>query len=148
MSAFCRSPNWTDLNNFAGPDKIENPFDKLPEAIQKLRLWAMSLPQSNVTDYDPYGAEEDFLLFADRIRLEHPHGNMPLVVLSRKSDDQKRMEELRGLLNLSSNSILAISDFPVHEIQIAQPDLVVNAIRAVLDSVSTGRKLTLPKQSH
>lgn len=132
----------------AGPDKIENPFDKLPEAIQKLRLWAMSLPQSNVTDYDPYGAEEDFLLFADRIRLEHPHGNMPLVVLSRKSDDQKRMEELRGLLNLSSNSILAISDFPVHEIQIAQPDLVVNAIRAVLDSVSTGRKLTLPKQSH
>jgi hypothetical protein len=30
------------------------------------------------------------------------------------------------------------------EIQIAEPDLVVNAIRAVLDSVKNGGKLYLP----
>ncbi len=127
-----------------GIGKLEKPFDKLPEPIQKLRLWAMSLPQSNVTDYDPYGAEEDFLLFADRIRMEHPHGNKPLVVLSRKSDDERRLEELHKLLNLSGNSAFAMSDFPVHEIHLAQPDLVVKAIRAVIESVQTESQVKLP----
>jgi pimeloyl-ACP methyl ester carboxylesterase len=127
-----------------GTGKLEKPFDKLPEPIQKLRLWATSLPQSNVTDYDPYGAEEDFLLFADRIRMEHPHGNKPLVVLSRKSDDEPRLEELHKLLNLSGNSAFAMSDFPVHEIHLTQPDLVVRAIRAIIESVKTGAQVKLP----
>jgi hypothetical protein len=101
----------------------------------------MSLPQSNVTDHNPYAPEESLLLFADRIRLEHPFGKKPLVVLSRKSDEQDRMERQRKLLHLSSNSAFAVSDFPVHEIQLAQPTLVVNAIKAVLDSSKTGEKL-------
>ena len=129
-----------------GIGKLEKPFDKLPEPIQKLRLWAASLPQSNVTDYNPYGAEEDFLLFADRIRMEHPHGNKPLVVLSRKSDDARRLKELHELLNLSGNSAFAMSDFPVHEIHLAQPDLVVEAVQAVLESLKTGGKLKLPER--
>src|SRR5262249_5159804 len=36
------------FREMVGVFKIEPPFDKLPESIQKLRLWAMSLPQSNV----------------------------------------------------------------------------------------------------
>src|SRR5437867_5242324 len=134
---------YKQFRQFAGPPKIEAPFDKLPEPIQKLRLWAMSLPQSNVTDYNPYDAEECLLLFADRIRMEHPLGNKPLVVLSRKSDEKERMERQRQLRDLSSNSAFAVSDFPVHEIQLAQPDLVVNAIRAVVESVRTGGELKL-----
>lgn len=132
------------FREFSGIGKLEKPFDKLPEPIQKLRLWATSLPQSNVTDYDPYGAEEDFLLFADRIRMEHPHGNKPLVVLSRRSDDEQRLEELHKLLKLSSNSAFAMSDFPVHEIHLTQPDLVVRAIRAVIESVKSGSQVKLP----
>ena len=132
------------FREWVGEPKIEQPFNKLPEPIQKLRLWAMSLPQSNVTDHNPYGAEESFLLFADRIRMEHPLGNKPLVVLSRKSDEQERMERQQKLPNLSSNSAFAVSDFPDHEIHLAQPDLVVNAIRAVLEAIRTGDKLKLP----
>ena len=128
-----------------GMPKIEEPYDKLPEPIQKLRLWAMSLPESNVTDYNAYGAEETFLLFADRIRVEHPLGDRPLVVLSRKSDDRGRMEHQQQFQDLSSNSAFAVSDFPVHEVHLAQPDLVVNAVRAVLESVKTGSKLKLQK---
>lgn len=131
------------FRDLIGIGKLEKPFDKLSAPIQKLRLWAMSLPQSNVTDYDPYGPEEDFLLFADRIRIEHPHGNRPLVVLSRKSDDERRLEELHQLLKLSSNSAFAMSDFPVHEIHLTQPDLVVRAIRAVIDSIKTGVQVNL-----
>jgi len=132
------------FREWVGSPKIEAPFDKLPEPIQKLRLWAMSLPQSNVTDFNPYDAEECLLLFADRIRMEHPLGNKPLVVLSRKSDEKERMERQRQLRDLSSNSAFAVSDFPVHEIQLAQSDLVVRAVRAVLESVKTGGKLNLP----
>ena len=131
------------FRQWVGSRKIEAPFDKLPEPIQKLRLWAMSLPQSNVTDFNPYDAEECLLLFADRIRMERPLGNKPLVVLSRKSDEKERMERQRQLRDLSSNSAFAVSDFPVHEIQLAQPDLVVRAVRAVLESVKTGGKLNL-----
>ena len=127
-----------------GPPKIEKPFDKLPEPIRNLRLWAMSLPQSNVTDYNPYGAEEGFLLFADRIRRKHPLGNKPLVILSRKSNEKDRMDRQRKLRDLSSKSVFATSDFPVHEIHLAQPALVVQAIRAVLEAVKTGGNLRLP----
>ena len=134
---------YKQFRDMVGLPKIEKPFDKLPEPIQKLRLWAMSLPQSNVTDHNPYGAEESFLLFADRIRMEHPLGNKPLVVLSRKNDEEGRMQRQRGLLTLSGNSAFAMSDFPVHEIHMAQPDLAVSAIRAVLQSVKTGNKVKL-----
>jgi len=54
------------------------------------------------------------------------------------------MEGKESFRNLSSNSVFAVSDFPVHEIQLAQTDLVVNAIRAVLESVRTGGELKLP----
>lgn len=128
---------------WAGPPKIEEPFDKLPEPIQKLRLWAMSLPQSNVTDYNPYSAEETFLLFADRIRMERPLGGKPLIALSRKSEDTDHFEREQKLKDLSSNSVFMESHLPVHEIQLAEPDLVVKAIQAALDSIKSGDKLRL-----
>jgi len=53
------------------------------------------------------------------------------------------MQRQRGLLTLSGNSAFAMSDFPVHEIHMAQPDLAVSAIRAVLQSVKTGNKVKL-----
>lgn len=144
---------YKQFREMMGPIKIEDPLDKLPEPIQKLRLWAMGLPESNVTDYNPYGPEEGFLLFADRIRFEHPLGSKPLVVLTRKSGDKltpdqqsrekQRMRAEETLRNLSSNSAFAVSDFPVHEIHLTQPDLVVRAIRAVIDSIKTRRQVEL-----
>lgn len=133
-----------------GKPTIEPPFDRLPVQIQRLRLWAMSLPQSNVTDFNPYRAEESVLLFADRIRTDHPLGAKPLVVLSRKSDDKLHIEGEQSFLNLSGNSAFAVSDFPVHEIQLAQPGLVVEAIRAVIESVEERGPVRLagPEQGH
>jgi pimeloyl-ACP methyl ester carboxylesterase len=148
---------YKQFRDIMGPIKIEKPFDNLPEAIQKLRLWAMALPESNVTDYNPFGAEEQFLLFADRIRFEHPLENRPLVVLTRKSSDnltpeqeareKQRMEAEENLQKLSSNSAFAVSDFPVHEIHLTQPDLVVRAIRSVIESVESGDQVKLPRNN-
>jgi pimeloyl-ACP methyl ester carboxylesterase len=142
---------------WAGPPTIEDPFTKLPEAIQKLRLWAMSLPESNVTDYNPFNGEESILLFAERLKVQYPLGNKPLAVLTRKSKPHtagqgitqaqlNRMEELRvegqhELKNLSSNSLFAESEYPVHELHLTQPELVVNAIRRVWDAAKTGGTL-------
>jgi len=134
---------YKQFREMLGPPKIEPPFDRLPEAMQKLRLWAMSLPQSNVTDYNPYGAEEALLLFAERIRTEHPLGNKPLVVLTRKSDEKEHIEGEESFQSLSGNSAFAVSDFPVHEIQLEQPHLVAEAIRAVIKAVKTGGQVKL-----
>ena len=149
---------YKQFRDVMGPPKIESPFDKLPEPIQKLRLWAMSLPQSNVTDYNPYGPEESLLLFAERIRVEYPFGNKPLIVLTRKSDksrsadeeesEKRRIEGQKSFKNLSRNSEFAISDFPVHEIQLTQPDLVVSAIRAVLEAAKTGSLVRFPNSDN
>ncbi len=129
------------FREWAGAPKTEAPFDRLPEAIQKLRLWAMSLPQSNVTDFNAYRAEEYLLLFADRVRLGRPLGNKPLVVLTRKTGEAAHMEGQRKLLDLSSNSLFSVSECSIHEIQLAQPDLVVEAVRSVLESIRTGARL-------
>jgi pimeloyl-ACP methyl ester carboxylesterase len=142
---------------WAGPPAIEEPFTKLPEPIQKLRLWAMSLPQSMVSDSNPYGNEESILLFAERLRAEHPLANKPLVVLTRKSKvntpepgatrkdmehvEQVRVEGEHDLKNLSSNSVFAESDYPVHEIHLTQPDLVVTAIQRVLEAAKADSKV-------
>jgi pimeloyl-ACP methyl ester carboxylesterase len=136
---------YRQFREWAGAPKIEEPFDRLPEAIQKLRLWAMALPQSNVTDYNDYRAEEYLLLFADRVRLGHPLGNKPLVVLTRKTDEAAHMEGQRKLLDLSGNSAFAVSEYSIHEIQLAQPELVVRAVRAVIKSIETGGRVELPK---
>lgn len=62
--------------------------------------------------------------------------------------EKQRMQAEESLRNLSSNSAFVVSDFPVHEIQLTQPDLVVRAIRAVIDSIKTGGpvKLTASEQ--
>jgi pimeloyl-ACP methyl ester carboxylesterase len=142
---------------WAGPPTIEEPFTKLPAPIQKLRLWAASLPQSMVTDYNPYGSEELILLFAERLRVEHPLGAEPSAVLTRKSQahppepgltqkEMEHVEEVRvegqhDLKTLSSNGIFVESDYPVHEIHLTQPDLVAKAIQRVWESAKTGGSL-------
>jgi pimeloyl-ACP methyl ester carboxylesterase len=133
------------FRDWMGEPKIEEPYDRLPEQVQNLRLWAMSLPQSNVTDYNPYAEEESLLLFSDRIRSEHPLRNIPLAVLSRKSDDKTHIEREQELRNLSGNGVFVVSDFPIHEIQLAQPDLVVDAVRAVIEAVKSGGQVNLPR---
>jgi pimeloyl-ACP methyl ester carboxylesterase len=140
------------FREWLGPPKIEPPYTKLPFHIQELRLWAMAQPESNVTDFNPFNGEELVILFADRLRQEFPLGNKPLIILRRKAQtgltkdedvkrDQERIENTRSLLLLSRNSQLVVAEISGHEIHLDQPDLVVNAIRAVLEAVKNGTAL-------
>lgn len=132
-----------------GPPAIEAPYDKLPAPVQATRLWAMSQPSSVTSDFDPYLAEELTLLLARRITEPHPLGAMPLIVIGKTPEAvpenanpasgpalriTERPEQLRGLGELSTNSIVMTATSSRHEIHLDQPQVVVEAIHAVLEA--------------
>ena len=137
------------LENFLkqiGPPKIEPPFDRLPLGIQQIRLWALAQTQHYAADNDPYWGEEFAEIYAARKTHEYPLGDTPLIVLTRGkseypdteegkqlNEDRKRMQ--LDLLKLSRNSKQIIATTSGHHIQLDDPELVINAIRQVIDSV-------------
>lgn len=140
-----------------GAPKIEPPFDKLPSNIQTLRLWALDNPKLSAAT-DDFWAEELQAMFVARSKTTYQLGDIPLVVLiGGKKDGEppqgitaeewKRLTEEKRkqkteLANLSRNSKVIITDKSGHHIQLEEPDLVVSAIRQVIDSVRKRAKLT------
>ncbi len=129
-----------------GPPKTEPPFDKLPAGHQRTRLYFRSRPPRTAAGED-FWAEELQELYEARARTPHPLGDKPLAVLITgpsagdtppgiSAEDWKRLyEEKRqqktGLTGLSRNSKLLVADKSGHHIQLDQPQLVVEAVRAV-----------------
>jgi pimeloyl-ACP methyl ester carboxylesterase len=141
-----------------GPPKIEPPFDKLPADIQRVRLWALSNPKLFAATED-YWAEELQKMYMESSRGEFPLGNRPLVVLIQSGKEsntppqgisieewnrisnEKRKQKL-GLTRLSHNSKVIIAEESGHHIQLDAPEIVINAIREVVDAVRKGRRLS------
>jgi pimeloyl-ACP methyl ester carboxylesterase len=137
-----------------GSPKIEAPFDKLPLRAQRMRLWALNNPKLSAAT-DDYFPEELQAMYVTRARTHNPLGNIPLIVLiagkaEKPSDSsteewnrlvkEKREQEME-LANLSTNSKVIIAEKSGHHIQLDEPQLVVDAIRRVIESV---RGRTLP----
>ncbi len=142
-----------------GPPKIDPPYDRLPQNIQEVRLWAKAQPQHYEADDDPYWGEEFAEFYASRKAQPYPLGDTPLIVLTRGkreypdsdagtilNDDRKRMQ--RDLLNLSRNSKQIIASTSGHHIQLDDPKLVIDAIRQVLDSAQRRAKLETSHTEH
>ena len=138
-----------------GPPKIEPPFDRLPPRIQQLRLWALSHPKLA-------GRGEDF--WADELQAMHtarqttpqPLGDTPLAVLiggkeseappGVAADEWKRLaaekrEQKLGFADLSRNSRVVIDPKSGHHVALENPELVVDAIRQVVEAARKGGKL-------
>ena len=144
-----------NLQVFGAP-KIEAPFDKLPPEVQKIRLWALSHPKLSAAADDFWPEELQSMYVARRIN-PSPLGNKPLIVLmAGKSDDppsgvsaeewkrlmdEKRQEKM-NMVNLSSNHRLIVAEHSGHHIQLDEPELVVGAIKEVVESVR--KQTTLP----
>ena len=135
-----------DLLKQIGPPKIEPPFDRLPLRIQQVRLWALAQPQHYAADNDPYWGEEFAEIYAARKAHAYPLDPMPLIVLTRGKReypdtevgtqlDAERKRLQLDLLNLSRNSKQIIATASGHHIQLDDPELVIDAIRQVVDSV-------------
>lgn len=137
-----------------GAPKIKAPFDKLPLQVQQTWLWALNNPKLSAAT-DDYFAEELQAISVARSQKPHTLGNIPLVVLvagKNKTPDgispeewKQLMEEKRKqkteLANLSLNSKVIIAEKGGHHIQLDESDLVVSAIRQVVEAVRTRSKL-------
>ncbi len=143
---------------FFGPPTIEPPFDKLPPEVQKTRLWMLNHPKLAAAS-DDFWAEELQNLYIDRAHTPYPLGELPLVVLvatgpregpppNLSSEEwnrlsQEKLDQKAGLAELSRDSLLVRADKSGHHIQLDQPDLVVDAIRRVVDAVRSHRRLSV-----
>lgn len=140
----------------AGPDKVGSPFDKLPAAAQRLRLWAVTQPNfvpARISEFD-FVAEELAALHTARLAMKYPLGDLPVIVLTagvreptgtpeetrRLSEDHTRVQN--DLAALSRNSRHVTSPIARHHIQIDDPTIVVRAIRDLVNAVKAHKKVS------
>ncbi len=106
-------------------------FNNLPEANREMHRWAMSLHPAlpSLETAEKCSVEVD----AEEKRPD-PLGNLPLVVVSTANDAPNYPKLQAKLLKLSHNSSQTIASKSFHSVEIDQPDVVVRAIRQVVDA--------------
>ena len=122
----------------------EPPRDKLPAEAKAMRTWALGRWQHAVAANNPFEADELLAMGKATAGKEYPLGDLPLVVLTRglpedNGPDAKAMEaEHRqdhvAVAKLSRVGRLVVAERSGHHIQIEQPDLVIQAIRDVVEA--------------
>lgn len=135
----------------AAPTREGEPFDRLPPALQAVRLWLdtrlweRSKP-SNATPESDLSWRKEFLREFDETEpgRDRPLGRLPVVVLSSnpaasESERRSRNGAAARLDVLSSNTVHLTAPGSGHEIHLYQPDMVVEAIGR---AVSAGRNGT------
>lgn len=144
------APTATDTS----PPHLEPPYNALPVAVQRWHAWARSLPPA-FTGGDWADIRVDLILTHEsRAGHRHPFDSLPTFVLSAGRDsfeDEKeasaavqRAQHDRGqidLATLSTNSRHVIATNSGHHIHLDEPDLVVEAIRQVVNAARTRRSL-------
>ncbi len=105
-------------------------FSKLPERDQQLHRWADSLKPALPTVET---AEDCLSQLARTEQPSHPLGGAPLVVVSTGNDLPNYKKLQTQLLSLSTRSKHLIADRSFHSVEIDQPEVVVDAIRQVID---------------
>jgi pimeloyl-ACP methyl ester carboxylesterase len=140
-----------------GTPKIGSPYNRLPAELQAMRLWVLTQPRHYTADGYDYMGEEFAELYAARQKQEYPLGNAPLVALLPKSgkpaappgistdeweqfNDEKRRQKVE-FTKLSHNSKLMVAENSGHHIHLDEPEVVINAIRQVIDAARRGAKL-------
>lgn len=140
----------------SGPPKIRAPFDKLPLSSQTMRVWALSQPPK-VSRTEGFLAEEFNELYLARVKQPVPLGDKPLIVLLpkfqygnplgglspeewKRISDEKRQQKLE-FTKLSRNSKLIIAENSGHHIQLDEPQIVIDAIRDVVNAVKHNTRL-------
>lgn len=147
VDSFTRIPAKKDIEDLwamIGKPAINSPFDKLPPSIRDTRLWAQSQPKYYAADNGEFWAEKFAAMYADS--LSYQLGNKPLIVLCSVKNEYPaelgleittnlladKLQNQQRFLHLSSNSKLITTSKSGHEIQLSEPELVVNAIKEII----------------
>ena len=135
----------------------DDPFDKLPPDLQKVRLW---LDVRLWEESDPSKAvPEDLLSWRKEFLTEFdatdagkkpPLGALPVVVIASdpaapESARRSRDEAGPRLDYLSSNTVHITAAGSGHEIHLYQPDRVIQGVLQAVSAVRTGRPLAPQK---
>lgn len=127
------------------PTAVDTPYNKLSPALQRAEVWAERLWRTRVDMSHSWitaesWREEFVALRQRRLATAHALGDLPLIVLrrGRRTTDVLNQREA-DLVQLSSNGKLVIATESDHEIQLYQPDLVVQAIRDVIGEIRAQR---------
>jgi pimeloyl-ACP methyl ester carboxylesterase len=107
-------------------------FNRLPARIQQLHRWAASL---NPTLPTAETAEDCLAQLKAASPDAYPLGHMPLVVVSTSNQARGYARLQAELLSLSRNSTQMVAEHSFHAVEIDQPEVVVAAIRQVVEAV-------------
>jgi pimeloyl-ACP methyl ester carboxylesterase len=134
---------------------MASPFDRLPFEEQRYREWAQRLPPAALVGGDWSDIRDD-LRMVQRLSEGSPHplGTIPVIVLSAGKDDFEYASEAsaevqrwefdrgqRALARLSANRRRIIATASGHRIHLEEPDLVIEAIRQVLEATRNNGRL-------
>jgi pimeloyl-ACP methyl ester carboxylesterase len=138
------------------PTRVGEPFDRLPRALQVVRLWldvrlwerwepAQAGPESTLS------WRREFLREFEETESGRPHplGELPVIVLSSgpiatESEWNTRNGAAARLDFLSSNSVHITATGSGHEIHLYQPDLVVQTLVRAVSAVRSRVPLSSP----
>ncbi|RYU93016.1 alpha/beta fold hydrolase [Emticicia agri] len=130
------------LNKMGLPAKqVHGSFAQLPDSIQQIRLWALGNYEYYAASDNTFLMEELLQLMQARTRNPQSLGNKPLIVITRgrpfsndtEAEEQKRLQDQKDLTKLSGNSKQVIAHNSGHHIQLDEPEIVVEAIREVVN---------------
>jgi pimeloyl-ACP methyl ester carboxylesterase len=124
----------------ADPDLI---FQKLPARDYQLHLWANSLPGHSKIMERNREMNPECVSDAEAASRNQttPLDNKPLIVLSGSFSLQPYAELQRKLLSLSLNSKHVVAENSAHQIMVDRPDVVISAIRNVVEAAQNHTKL-------
>jgi pimeloyl-ACP methyl ester carboxylesterase len=118
------------------PDpKMEPPFDRLPAALHPAHLWAMKKWQDDSRKIDLAAALQFQADFYRAIK-DPSFGDLPLAVISRaKSADDTGVwvQQQKQIAASSSRGTLYLAVGSGHDIELEQPETVVNAVRTLVE---------------
>ncbi|HYK46652.1 MAG TPA: alpha/beta hydrolase [Parafilimonas sp.] len=134
--------------------EIDPLFNKFPDSIQKMQVWAQSQPWliPSVQAEMDWSPEDVADLYAHRNDPAYMLGDMPLIVLTRgeggfdgRSDslqlENERLHAQHELTHLSTNSKQIIDMHSGHNIHVEDPAVVTAAINEVFTAATTNTTL-------
>jgi pimeloyl-ACP methyl ester carboxylesterase len=139
------------------PTREDDPFDKLPPDLQKVRLWLdvrlwEESDRSKAVPEDLLSWRKEFLTEFDATDAgkKPPLGALPVVVIASdpaapESARRSRDEAGPRLDYLSSNTVHITAAGSGHEIHLYQPDRVIQGVLQAVSAVRTGRPLAHQK---
>ncbi len=116
-------------------------FSKLSARDRELHLWAMAQTRNQMALQSSFEMMPECVAEAAAITKEHSHplGDKPLVDVSTEMSTHAKLQT--ELLSLSQNSKEIVAEKSGHFVMIDRPDVVIDAIRQVVQAVRNNAKL-------